>query len=137
MLPRKTTKYIVVTSTMTEERIPVREIEYRARKYGYLDTGCHYVIEDGEVTACRPDHLIGVGVRPHNDSSIIITLSGSPEFTADQLSELGRLVEVLLYRYPEAQVRAHSDLPGAHTNAPGFDVASWWVGHNATLALGG
>lgn len=138
MLPRKETKFIVVTATMTDDRIPVREIEWRARKYGYLDIGCHYVIEGSDhtiTTTCRPDNLIGVGVKPHNDSSIIITLSGSAPFTDGQLIHLGMLCDGLIEKYPNAQVVAHSDLKGARSQAPGFDVQAWWAGWQATKAL--
>jgi hypothetical protein len=137
MLPRRETRWIVVTATMTPERIPVREIEYRARKYGYLDSGCHFVIEDTSHTLCRPDHLIGVGAKPHNDSSVIVMLSGEPPFTQAQLDDLASIVEAMAVKYPQADVVAHSDLPGSRTKAPGFDVRAWWTGMRAVNALRG
>lgn len=136
MLSRKETKYIVVTATMTDERITVAEVTWRARSYGYLDAGCHYVIEDGCVTACRHHHQIGVGARPHNLSSVIIKLSGKPPFTDAQMSALGDTVDAVLCRYPDALVVGHSDLPGVGRQvAPGFDVAAWWAGHKAATGL--
>lgn len=136
MLPRKETKYIVVTATMTDERIDVHEVTWRARRYGFLDAGCHYVIEDGRITACRQHQQIGVGARPHNLTSVIINLSGKPPFTDSQMSALGETVDAVLCRYPEATVVGHSDLPGVGRQvAPGFDVTAWWAGHKAVSGL--
>lgn len=136
MLPRSETKFIVVTATMTDERIPVREVEYRARKYGYLDAGCHYVIEPGLITVCRPHDLIGVGARPHNTTSVIIMLSGKAPFTDGQMRDLGDTVDAVLCRYPHATVVGHSDLPGVlRQAAPGFDVQAWWTGDKAAQGL--
>jgi hypothetical protein len=138
MLPRKDTKYIVVTATMTDERLPVREVEWRARKYGYLDAGCHFVIEPKLVTVCRPKEVIGVGARPHNAVSVIIVLSGKPPFTPSQLVSLGETVDAMVQAYPGAIPVAHSDLPGVTRQiAPGFDVQSWWAGWQAQKAIGG
>lgn len=136
MLARKETKYVVVTATMTDDRIDARSVEWRARKYGYLDAGCHYIIEDGRITACRPHHQIGVGARPHNMSSVIIMLSGKPPFTDSQMSALGDTVDAMLCRYTEAAVVGHSNLPGVTRQvAPGFDVAAWWTGYKAVAGL--
>lgn len=137
MLPRKETRFIVITSTMTDERLTVQEVDWRGRKYGYLDAGCHYVIADGEASPVRPLHLMGVGVVPHNDVSVIITLAGNDPYSWQQLADLANIVDYVLAHYPDAQVVGHSDLPGARTEAPGFDVAAWWVGRQAQKAIGG
>lgn len=135
MFPRKQTDWIVVTATMTDERLPAREIEWRGRKYGYLDAGCHFIIENEITTVVRPRHMVGVGVRPHNDRSVVITLSGKPPFTASQLEMLGATVDGMLGYYPTARVVAHSALPGSRSDAPGFDVDAWFVGHKAAKAV--
>lgn len=137
MLPRKETKYIVVTATLTDERITRHEIEWRARKYGYLDAGSHFVIEPGSVTACRQLRLMGVGARPHNQTSIIIQLSGKPSFPIEMMGDLDHTIEACLTHYPDAAVVGHDDLPGAkHMGSPGFDVKAWWTGWQATKAIG-
>lgn len=136
MLARTETRYIVITATMDDPRPLLSEIEWRGRKYGYFDAGPHFVIEDRRVGPNRPLHLRCVGVLPFNDVSVLITLAGKPPFTPQQMADLGATVLWVLNHYPDAQVIAHSDLPGSRSNAPGFDVAAWWVGLRAQMALG-
>ena len=128
MIPRASTDFIVVHATMTAERPTLQEITYRARTYGYLDVGMHYVIDErGLVTACRPDRLIGTGCRPHNGTALSILLTGSPPFEEDQLVALRATLKVVLFDYPSAVITGYRDLPGVRNNdSPGFDVKAWW-----------
>lgn len=136
MLPRKQTTYIVVTATMDDPPPTYREIEWRARKYGYLDAGCHFVITNDGTFECRQVGSVGVGVKPHNDKSVIITLAGQHPYSERQMSALIVVIDMLSNRYPDAQLVAHSELPGARSQAPGFDVQAWWRGWQACKAIG-
>lgn len=132
MIPRKETRWIVVTATMSPEPMTVHQVIYRARSYGYLDAGSHHIItDDGVRHDGRPANLIAAGVRPHNDQSIVINLVGDGEFTERQLDRLSHLVRNLSETYPDATVIGYRDLPGVrNSQAPGFDVAAWWAASN-------
>lgn len=136
MIPRKETKWIIVSSTMTADRMTEQEVVWRARRYGYLDAGSHYIIDDnGTTCAHRPINLIGAGARPYNGTSIVIVLSGSFPYTERQMESLAALVLRLETEYPGAVVRGLNGLPSTGSDAPGFDVAAWLVGLRATAAL--
>jgi len=113
---------------MTADRPTLQQVTWRARTYGYLDAGFHYVIDEtGHVNACRPDRLIGTGCRPHNGTALSILLTGSPPFTDEQLSALRLTLTVMHRTYPAAVITGYRDLPGVRNNdSPGFDVKSWW-----------
>lgn len=128
MIPRSETKWIVVHATLTADHPTVREIEWRARSYGYLDVGMHYVVSaDGNVTTCRPVALIGTGCRPHNGTAVSVLMTGSPPFTEAQLDALATLLKGLQLLYPEAAIAGYRDLPGVrNTESPGFNATEWW-----------
>lgn len=129
MIPRLTTEWIVVHATMTLPPPTVQQITWRARSYGYLDAGVHYVISpDGEQTACRPHRLVGTGCRPHNATSVIILLPGEPPFPFVQTNALYPLIKGLQALYPDAAVVGYRDLPGVRrSDSPGFDIIPWWA----------
>lgn len=134
MIARTETKYILITAT--DDPLSEQEIVWRARKYGWRDAGCHYIVErNGMVSDQRQHGLVAVSGRPHNHVSVVVVLSGTAPHTPEQLGALELLVLNLAVLYPNAAVVGHSELPGANTTAPGFDVSAWWTGLKAAEAL--
>lgn len=134
MIQRPETKYILVTAT--DEPLSEQEIVWRARKYGWRDAGCHYIIDrEGSIHQHRAHNVVAVSGRPHNQTSVVIVLAGMAPHTAEQLTALARVVTSLELLYPGAEVVGHRDLPDVRTDAPGFDVGAWWTGLRAVNAL--
>lgn len=139
VIARKETKYIVIHALMDPADDPtLHELQWRDRRFGYLDARFHYLIRrDGQVLKARDERTIGMGSRPHNSTSVSVLLGTAPPFSDVQLESLAGVVGRLSCLYPGAAVVGYRDLPGADARkgSPGFDVSAWDVGRRASLGL--
>lgn len=80
MTPRKTTKKIIWHCTATPEgREVTKDDLYRWHvvENGWSDIGYHYLITlEGEIIACRDEHLVGAHAKGENHDSIGIAYVG-------------------------------------------------------------
>lgn len=137
MIQRPETKFIVVHATMDDSDYSISELAWRDRRLGYLDVRYHWLItRNGTAYRARDERLIGMGSRPHNNTSVSVLLNGKPEFTPEQMNTLADVVGKLSCLYPQAEVVGYRDLPGTRAEgSPGFDVRAWDVGRRAALGL--
>lgn len=137
MNERQETKWIVVHATMDDSDHSLSELQWRDRRYGYLDARYHWLItRDGTAHRARDERFVGMGTRPHNNTSVSVLLNGKPEFTPEQMRTLEYVVGRLACLYPAAAVVGFRDLPDARAKgSPGFDVQAWDVGRRAALGL--
>jgi N-acetylmuramoyl-L-alanine amidase len=137
MIGRPETKYIVIHATMDDTDFSLSELQWRDRRYGYLDARYHWLIRrDGTAHRARDERLIGMGTRPHNSTSVSVLLNGTPEFTQEQMATLEDVVGKLSCLYPDALVCGYRDLPGTRAKgSPGFDVQAWDIGRRAGLTI--
>jgi len=103
---------------------------------GWLGIGYHYVIRrTGQVETGRRLDQRGSHVAGFNHCSVGICLAGGinakgqPEdnFTPAQKQALKEVLEGLLKKFPEAEIRGHRDFPGVAKACPSFDVKAWWA----------
>lgn len=90
---------------------------------GFSDIGYHFVItKDGFTHEGRPIEKVGAHCKGFNQNSIGVCLTGSSEFTIDQLVSLGVLIERLRNRYgTKVRVRPHKMFNHDKT-CPNFDL---------------
>jgi len=102
---------------------------------GWSDIGYHYVIDRvGNLNLARPNWRIGAHCRGYNSTSIGVAVMGNfeqhrfdnstgslPEHV--QVACLRALLAELTRRYPDAQIRKHSDY--GNTLCPGKYLAAW------------
>ena len=97
------------------------------RQRGFADVGYHFVIlENGLVEKGRPLKRTGAHVRGFNTDSVGVCLIGIEDFTEEQEGALRGLLDMLLKKYPNAEVCGHCDLDPKKT-CPNFDVGEWLV----------
>lgn len=125
---RTRTDYIVLHHAAAPQ-CSIEDIHRWHLNNGWIGCGYHYLVrKSGEIYAGRPEDCIGAHTADHNDRSIGVCAEG--DFTQEQMPEpqkaaLVELVQWLKSRYPNAQIKKHSDLnatacPG--TNYPFADI---------------
>lgn len=117
--------------------IGIKEIDRWHRERGYFSAGYHFVIRrDGTVETGRKLDQPGAHARGWNHLSLGFCLVGGraakgkqaeQNFTPAQYAALSQLLHGLTFKYPNAQVVGHGDLPGTATACPSFDVPAWWA----------
>lgn len=118
-------QYIIVHHAATDPDNWVDAAEIHAwhtqdRKWAGI--GYNYVVcTDGTIEPGRPEYWVGAHTRGQNRKSIGVCLIGTgfPKSESQRQSATA-LIKALLERYPEAQLKGHSDF--ANTECPGFDV---------------
>lgn len=118
---------IILHCSDTPDSRPVNAAEIRrwhVEDNGWSDIGYHYVIRrDGCLELGRKLDTPGAHAKGHNRNSIGICLVGQERYTGKQWEQLIALVQSLLTRFPQAEVKGHNELsPKA---CPGFDVGEW------------
>jgi N-acetylmuramoyl-L-alanine amidase len=140
-MPPADVDHIVIHCSATRESqdIGAADIDRWHRQRGFLKIGYHYVIRrNGDVEVGRPLDEPGAHARGWNHRSIGICLAGgvmpngrTPEdnFTVAQWDALDRTLKYLRYKFPQADIVGHRDLPGVNKACPSFDVAEWCATH--------
>lgn len=140
--PIKSVDFLIIhcAATPPDMEIGAAEIKRWHLDRGWFDIGYHYVIRrDGIIEKGRPERRPGAHVRGANECSLGVCLVGGvdsdrePEdnFTVAQFDSLRDLIIELKYRYPEAGVIGHRDVPGVTKACPSFDVLEWFEGEFA------
>jgi N-acetylmuramoyl-L-alanine amidase len=138
MIPRKSTKYLVVhcSATRPSQDIGVKEIRSWHKNQSWADCGYHYVIRrDGKVEKGRAENLVGSHVAGRNANSIGICMVGGVNqkdfqkaennFTKEQFASLKTLLQGLVKKYPGTVVLGHRDFPNVAKACPSFDARAW------------
>ncbi|MFV0432261.1 MAG: N-acetylmuramoyl-L-alanine amidase [Alphaproteobacteria bacterium] len=124
-------KQIILHCTATPEGkdFSVATIRHWHRQRGWNDIGYHYLIRlNGQVEKGRDEAIIGAHVKGHNHHSIGIAYVGGvdknmrPKDTRNpqQKQALGRLVQQLQRKYPQASLHGHYEF--ANKACPSFIV---------------
>jgi len=132
---RNSTEYIIVHCAATKPSMDTdaATIDRWHRQRGWLKIGYHYVIKrDGTVETGREKNEVGAHARGYNSKSVGICLIGGlsednePEtnFTEEQWTSLGSLIEELNTEYPDAVVIGHNDVSAKA--CPTFNVGEWY-----------
>lgn len=131
------------TATYPDQDLGAADLDKMHRARGWSGIGYHYVIKrDGTVEKGRPDEKVGAHVSGHNAHTLGITCVGGIERatgpnvgvdnrTDAQKAATIKLLHELLTRHPKARITGHRDMPGAATQCPGFDAATWWTANQA------
>lgn len=135
---RTETDHIVVHCAATTAKMDIgrADIDRWHRAKGWFAIGYHYVIRrDGTLEVGRPEDVVGAHVLNHNSNTVGICLAGglaedkkTPEdnFTEAQFETLEKLLRELKARYPDADIKGHSDFPEHRTRAcPVFDLKAF------------
>ena len=110
-----------------KERGFLRALTFRQKYRPELTSvGYHAVIHvDGTIAQGRHTDEVGAHAYGYNHDSIGVCLSGTDEFTPQQIEALELYILSILSMYPNATVMGHRDLPAVKKSCPGFDVKKW------------
>lgn len=121
-------RWLIVHHTATPTWTTVESIRnYHVVDRGWSDIGYHYLIDmNGCIRLGRPEWRIGAHCKGKNKMSIGIAVIG--HFMHYDISEvhiraLSSLIGDLQHRYPDAEVKKHSDF--ARTLCPGMFLERW------------
>ena len=113
LVPRDTTKYIILHHSAVSSHHTVEDIHKWHLKKGWAGIGYHYFIaKDGEVYEGRPREMVGAHTRGHNEESVGICFEGNfdiEEPTKQQESSAVKLLAILGIAYSDAILCRHSD----------------------------
>ena len=85
------------------------KVERHLHGKAWLDVGYEFFIsKKWGIQRGRALHLIGAHTRGYNSKSIGICLSGSKEFTDQQLAQLEYLITSLIYQFGNHRVKPHN-----------------------------
>lgn len=144
-LPDENVKWLVIhySATPIEHNVTARSIDAMHRQRGFKEIGYHFYIrqsgwvEKGRDTDKPGRFEMGAHSKGENDASIGICYEGGVTLaephigrdtrTPEQIAAMIKLIDDLHARFPKAKVEGHRDMPGAATQCPGFDAASWWA----------
>ena len=111
---------IIVHHTATRD-VPILTHHKNHTRLGWGGVGYHYLIRtNGDVEVGRPEFLIGVHTRGHNNGTIGIAVSGNLEksaITEPQFEALILLCHNIGTRYKIKEIRKHNDF--SRTHCPG------------------
>jgi len=135
----RTITHIVIHCSATREGQSFTADDIRSwhKAKGWKDIGYHFVIRlDGTVERGRDEDQPGAHVENHNSTTIGVCYVGGLDAwgkptdtrTTAQKEAMQRLVELLVKKYPTAQVVGHRDFPGVKKDCPCFDAKAWWLG---------
>lgn len=121
-------EYIIIHHTAHTEDVPIETIRKWHKDRGFKDVGYHYYIrKNGKVEVGRQETEQGAHCRAGgmNRKSIGICLAGDftkQEPTPEQIKSCKVLVYSIQSRYDIKDVLGHSEVEGASTLCPAFDV---------------
>ncbi|MEO9968922.1 MAG: N-acetylmuramoyl-L-alanine amidase [Roseobacter sp.] len=138
-------KYIVIhySATPIEREYTYKMLERHHKERGFKEGGYHFYFprKGGRIAGrdlTQPGMFeMGAHSKGENDESVGLCFEGGvtlsdPHTGRDtrndaQLSAMIETIDDLLFRYPDAQVIGHRDMPGAATQCPGHDASAWWA----------
>jgi N-acetylmuramoyl-L-alanine amidase len=131
----RTINHIVVHCTATQQNTSIEAIQnYWANTLGWKNAGYHYIIKaNGDVVQLLSDDKIANGVRGFNHNSVHLSYIGGVDRnnqpldnrTPEQKRAMRELIERLLEKYPDAEIKGHRDFQGVTKACPSFDVCKW------------
>lgn len=145
-------KWIVIhySATAVEEETTLKDIDAMHRRRGFREIGYHIFIRKSGLVEYGRDLMqpgrfeMGAHSKGENDASVGMcyeggVFRGAPNVgrdtrTAAQTASLIAEIDKLLERFGGdgvnpalgPVVEGHKDMPGAATQCPGFNAASWW-----------
>lgn len=129
-------EYIVIHCAATPPSMDIgaQEIDRWHTARGWRGIGYNYVIRrDGALESGRAEGEELAHAQGYNRNSIAICLVGgvnehnapAANFTEAQTKTLEVVTTFMKFRYPDARICGHRDLPGVNKDCPSFDVRTW------------
>lgn len=136
---RTRTDYIILHHAAASQ-CSIEDIHRWHLNNGWLGCGYHYFVrKSGEIYAGRPEDAVGAHTADYNDRSIGVCAEG--DYTKEQMPEPQKaaiidLVQWLKSKYPNAQIKKHSDFNATACPGPNFPFAAIIGALSGTPILG-
>lgn len=121
-------KLIVIhcSDTPNDQNISAIDIHKMHLGFGWDGIGYHKIIcRDGKIEVGRPEYWIGAHTKGKNNESLGVCLIGKSNFTDTQYNALEKVLKEWKQKYPQAEIKGHSQAIETKKTCPNFDVEEW------------
>ena len=121
-------KLIVIhcSDTPNDQNISAIDIHKMHLGVGWDGIGYHKIIcRDGKIEVGRPEYWIGAHTKGKNNESLGVCLIGKSNFTDAQYNALEKVLKEWIQKYPQAEIKGHSQAIETKKTCPNFDVEEW------------
>ena len=121
-------KLIVIhcSDTPNDQNISAIDIHKMHLGFGWDGIGYHKIIcRDGKIEVGRPEYWIGAHTKGKNNESLGVCLIGKSNFTDAQYNALEKVLKEWIQKYPQAEIKGHSQAIETKKTCPNFDVEEW------------
>lgn len=125
MLETHNVKYLIIhcSDTADDRDLSALDIHKMHLNFGWDGIGYHKIIKrDGTLENGRPECWIGAHTYGLNKISLGVCLIGQSNFTRNQLKSLEKLLIEWKKKYPNTQIKGHSEAIETKKTCPNFDV---------------
>lgn len=121
-------KLIVIhcSDTPNNQNISAIDIHKMHLGFGWDGIGYHKIIcRDGTIQEGRPEYWVGAHTKGKNNESLGVCLIGRSNFTEAQNHALEKILKEWKKKYPQAEIKGHSQAIKTEKTCPNFNVEKW------------